>query len=184
MSAWGSSLASSSGKIPIRIKNFLVARIVEFYQAKALRMDPHPVDIHVGSRLRLARTFRKLSQSALAKSIGVTFQQVQKYETGANRVSASRLVELAAALEIDVAFFFQDLPRDVDPGATQALRGPQPNAIDTEIAVELACVSDVHLKRILLALMRQLARKWQEAQKPTSPIADPEGDTVDADMLL
>jgi transcriptional regulator with XRE-family HTH domain len=140
-------------------------------------MDPHPVDIHVGKRLRLARAFRQLSQSSLGRSVGVTFQQVQKYETGANRVSASRLVEFATVLEIDVAFFFQDLPRTAQPS-----HAPQPSAVDTEIVIELACLRDVQLKRVLLAFIRQLARKWAKVQQPTPPLADPEGNTIEVDI--
>jgi len=68
-----------------------------------------PVDVHVGARLRALRAERGLTQSALGAKAGVTFQQVQKYECGANRVSASRLWALAGALEVDVAYFFAGL---------------------------------------------------------------------------
>jgi transcriptional regulator with XRE-family HTH domain len=67
---------------------------------------PHPIDRHVGARLRLRRMQKGLSQSALAHAIGVTFQAVQKYESGDIRVSASRLYEIAKFLETDIGFFF------------------------------------------------------------------------------
>jgi len=67
---------------------------------------PHPIDRHVGARLRLRRMQKGLSQSALAQAVGVTFQAVQKYESGDIRVSASRLYEIAKFLETDVGFFF------------------------------------------------------------------------------
>jgi transcriptional regulator with XRE-family HTH domain len=67
---------------------------------------PHPVDIHVGRRLRLKRTILGLSQEAVGKEIGVTFQQIQKYERGINRMGASRLYDFAKALGVTVSYFF------------------------------------------------------------------------------
>lgn len=67
------------------------------------------VDAHVGRRIRLLRGLRKYSQEKLAKALGITFQQVQKYERGANRVGAGRLYELAQILEVPVGFFFDEL---------------------------------------------------------------------------
>lgn len=69
---------------------------------------PHPVDIQVGSRLRLRRTLLGLSQDAIAKAIGLTFQQVQKYETGRNRISCSKLSQFARILDVPPAWFFED----------------------------------------------------------------------------
>lgn len=71
---------------------------------------PNPVDIHVGGRIRLRRTLLGLSQEKLAQGLGLTFQQIQKYERGANRVGASRLYQLAQVLDVPVAFFFDDMP--------------------------------------------------------------------------
>jgi transcriptional regulator with XRE-family HTH domain len=70
---------------------------------------PNPIDVHVGARVRLRRTPLGISQTALAETIGLTFQQVQKYEKGTNRVSSSRLVDVANALEVDVSYFFQEM---------------------------------------------------------------------------
>jgi transcriptional regulator with XRE-family HTH domain len=69
----------------------------------------HPVDAHVGKRMRQRRWMLGVTQPQLADRIGITFQQVQKYEAGLNRVSASRLWEIAEALEVDVRFFFEGL---------------------------------------------------------------------------
>jgi len=71
--------------------------------------SPNPVDVHVGGRLRLRRTLLGLSQEKLGDAIGLTFQQVQKYERGANRIGASRLHQLSQVLEVPVAFFFEGL---------------------------------------------------------------------------
>ena len=69
----------------------------------------HPVDIHVGKRIKEIRTVRGLTQSNVADHLGISFQQLQKYETGANRVSASRMFELSKLLDITPAFFFEGL---------------------------------------------------------------------------
>ena len=72
--------------------------------------DPNPIDIHVGGRVRLRRTLLGMSQEKLGEAIGLTFQQVQKYERGANRIGASRLFDLAQVLDVPVSFFYDDLP--------------------------------------------------------------------------
>lgn len=66
----------------------------------------HPVDVHVGKRIRHRRWLVGVTQQQLAEKVGIKFQQIQKYETGANRVSASRLWDIAESLEVDVSFFF------------------------------------------------------------------------------
>jgi len=70
---------------------------------------PNPVDLHVGGRVRMRRKLLGVSQEQLADSLGLTFQQVQKYERGANRVSASKLYEIARTLQVPVSFFFDGL---------------------------------------------------------------------------
>lgn len=74
----------------------------------------HVVDSHVGKRIRQRRWLVGMTQQKLAECVGIKFQQIQKYETGANRVSASRLWDIADALEVDVAFFFEGLKSDQD----------------------------------------------------------------------
>lgn len=69
----------------------------------------HPVDVHVGKRVRHRRWLIGMTQQQLAEQVGIKFQQIQKYETGANRVSASRLWDIAEALDVPVAFFFEGL---------------------------------------------------------------------------
>ena len=72
-----------------------------------------PVDIHVGGRIRLRRTLLGMSQERLGESLGLTFQQVQKYERGANRVSASRLYDLGRVLSVPIQFFYDDMTPEV-----------------------------------------------------------------------
>jgi transcriptional regulator with XRE-family HTH domain len=86
----------------------------------ALKLDtPNPIDIRVGSRVRLRRNMLGLTQESLGEAIGLTFQQVQKYERGANRIGASRLYALSQALDVPVSFFFDD----IDPVRAPAIPG-------------------------------------------------------------
>ncbi|OIR09184.1 transcriptional repressor DicA [mine drainage metagenome] len=74
---------------------------------------PNPIDVHVGARVRLRRTLLGMSQEKLGEAIGLTFQQVQKYERGANRIGASRLFDLSRVLDVPVSFFYDDMATDV-----------------------------------------------------------------------
>ena len=95
---------------------------------------PNPIDVHVGARIRLRRTLLGISQSALAETIGLTFQQVQKYEKGVNRVSSSRLVDMANALDVTVSYFFENMPAGVGAQTPSALlkAGQRPTTIDNK----------------------------------------------------
>jgi transcriptional regulator with XRE-family HTH domain len=74
---------------------------------------PNPIDVHVGARVRLRRTLLGMSQEKLGEAIGLTFQQVQKYERGANRIGASRLFDLSRVLDVPVSFFYDDMSDDI-----------------------------------------------------------------------
>ncbi|MFN3859035.1 MAG: helix-turn-helix domain-containing protein [Caulobacter sp.] len=78
---------------------------------------PHPIDVHVGRRIRQRRKAMSVTQERLADELGLTFQQVQKYERGANRVSASKLYEIATALETGIEYFFEGL---TDPSTAKS----------------------------------------------------------------
>jgi transcriptional regulator with XRE-family HTH domain len=84
---------------------------------------PSPVDVHVGARLRLHRRLLGMTQTLLAEAIGLTFQQVQKYEQGTNRVSSSRLYDLAQVLDVPVEFFFEEMPAAVAASSPPQNRG-------------------------------------------------------------
>ncbi|WP_158967798.1 helix-turn-helix domain-containing protein [Chachezhania sediminis] len=77
----------------------------------------HPVDIHVGKRVRHRRWLIGMTQQQLAEQVGIKFQQIQKYETGANRISASRLWDIADALDVPVSFFFEGLEEEAKQSA-------------------------------------------------------------------
>lgn len=74
---------------------------------------PNPIDVHVGSRVRLRRTLLGMSQERLGEALGLTFQQVQKYERGTNRIGASRLYDLSRVLDVPVSFFYEDMTDEV-----------------------------------------------------------------------
>lgn len=114
------------------------------------------IDIHVGQRLRLARILRGLSQDELGKEVGVTFQQIQKYERGTNRVSAGRLVALAKALDLEILFFFQDL-EDVQTGDQKALPLHALSEEDFDIVDALTKIDNSKLKRTLIKLISEIA---------------------------
>ncbi len=78
---------------------------------------PSPVDVHVGARLRVRRTLLGMSQTTLGDAIGLTFQQVQKYENGRNRISASRLFDLSRLIDVPIQYFFDDMPTAVAAGS-------------------------------------------------------------------
>lgn len=89
---------------------------------------PNPIDIHVGGRVRLRRMLLGFSQEKLGDALGLTFQQVQKYERGANRIGASRLFDLSRVLDVPVSFFFDDMPEEKggDGSAQPAVPGLAP----------------------------------------------------------
>ncbi len=88
------------------------------------RGGPNPIDIHVGSRLRLRRNLLGLTLQTLAKAVGVTYQQLQKYEWGVNRIGASRLFNLSHVLDVPISFFFDDLsPAAAGAGRKRRAKG-------------------------------------------------------------
>jgi len=91
---------------------------------------PHPVDVHVGKRIRHRRWLVGVTQQQLAEKVGIKFQQIQKYETGANRVSASRLWDIAESLEVDVSIFFAGME---STDADAAPQGAEQSAVPTDL---------------------------------------------------
>jgi len=90
-----------------------------------MKKSPNPIDVHVGSRVRLRRMMVGMSQERLGERLNLTFQQVQKYEKGANRIGASRLFAISKILDVPVEFFFQDMPdaiADVSPEKSAGMK--------------------------------------------------------------
>ena len=133
---------------------------------------PNPVDIQVGSRVRLRRNMLGLSQEKLGEAIGLTFQQVQKYERGANRIGASRLHELSRVLDVPVAFFFDDTDPVRAPAIPAGFAEPTAEAFDSDPlrrpeTIELVdayfAIEDAAVRRRLLDLAKALAA---ESERP------------------
>lgn len=94
---------------------------------------PHPVDVYVGRRLRLKRTILGMSQESVGKQIGVTFQQIQKYERGINRMGASRLFDFAKALGVNISYFFEGYgDYAIEDGSVLAMAEPDAPGFEHE----------------------------------------------------
>jgi len=133
-----------------------------------LAPTPHPVDAHVGARLRARRTVLGMSQERLGEALGLTFQQVQKYERGTNRISASRLYELSLVLDVPVGFFYEDYAPLADAGRAAPAAGYAAAALQRE-ALELMSVlqriADPESRRKLLNLAATIADAYFPPEK-------------------
>ena len=123
---------------------------------------PNPVDLYVGSRIRLRRKFLGLSQTDLAEALGLTFQQVQKYERGSNRISASKLFETGKALKAPVAYFFDGYAGHQDKGFEESSKEQGVSAFlriseGVEMAEAFPRVRSPKHRRSVLSLVRSLA---------------------------
>ena len=121
---------------------------------------PHNVDVHVGSRIRLRRKLYGVSQEKLADALGLTFQQVQKYERGRNRVSASKLYETARFLEVPITYFFEGLSGAVPEGGQmdgeRSVSGFLGTREGLELAQQFTRITRTVLRRRILDLVRAL----------------------------
>ena len=144
--------------------------------------EPNPIDVHVGNRVRMYRTLRGLSQEKLGEALGLTFQQVQKYEKGMNRIGASRLWDISQVLDTPVAFFYEGIseeteslsPRHVftEPDADYSSRVSQISAqadndpLSRKESLELVRsyyrIPDREIAHKLLDLMKSLAFEVEE----------------------
>ena len=125
---------------------------------------PNPVDVHVGSRVRLRRMLLGMSQERLGDSLGLTFQQVQKYEKGVNRISASRLFQIVKILDVPVQFFFEEAPQ-IDGPAVKGMGEPESETFIQEFlysreGLELnrafVKISDPKVRKSIVDLVRAL----------------------------
>ena len=127
---------------------------------------PHPIDVHVGGRVRLRRTMVGMSQDKLADSLGLTFQQIQKYEKGVNRIGASRVFEISRILGVPIQFFFDDYDADTGRSYGFAEAGPDDGAAMMELlnspeGVQLckhfASITDPKIRKRVLELVKSLS---------------------------
>ncbi|MDD3030041.1 MAG: helix-turn-helix transcriptional regulator [Alphaproteobacteria bacterium] len=126
--------------------------------------NPDPVDVHVGARLRMRRNLVGLSQEQLGKSLGLTFQQIQKYERGINRMGSSRLFQIAKTLSVPVAYFFEDIPISLTAPEGFA-EGAQEPLEDNAGANEKKSDYDILRRRETLELIRAYYRIQDDKQR-------------------
>ena len=132
---------------------------------------PNPIDVHVGGRIRMRRNMLGMSQERLGESLGITFQQVQKYEKGTNRVGASRLQDIASILNTPVSFFFEDAPnKDPSSQPVRAEEGPNAFALEFCTSTEglmlnraFVKISNPKVRRRIIDLVRTLAQDEDDA---------------------
>lgn len=145
---------------------------------------PSPIDVHVGSRIRLRRTLLGMSQERLGEALGLTFQQVQKYERGVNRVGASRLFDLSRALDVPISFFFDDMsdalaatygtqPQRRVAGFAEAQHGFGGDILNQRETLELVRayyrITDAALRKRVFELIKSMGP--QEALSPQPDLA-------------
>jgi transcriptional regulator with XRE-family HTH domain len=125
---------------------------------------PNPIDKHVGSRVRMRRMMLSMSQEKLGGALGLTFQQVQKYEKGTNRIGASRLQQISHILQVPVAFFFEGAPTSHPPGGGMS-EAPSPSYVSDFLATSdgLALtkafmeIKEPKLRRRIVDLVEEIA---------------------------
>tara|TARA_R100000005_G_scaffold96636_1_gene85394 strand:- start:18515 stop:18940 length:426 start_codon:yes stop_codon:yes gene_type:complete len=136
-------------------------------------MANHPVDVHVGSRLRMRRTLLGLSQQKLGERLSLTFQQIQKYERGANRIGASRLFELSRILDVKPAYFFEEMP-EAGTNAVAGL-GEPPDEFEHDFlgkreTLELVRayykIDNLEIRKRLFDVIKALAAEGGETRDP------------------
>lgn len=125
---------------------------------------PNPIDVHVGSRIRLRRNMLGISQEKLGDSLGITFQQIQKYEKGTNRVGASRLQAIASILNAPVSFFFEGAPGEdgsPNPGLAEEGSAYVTDFLNSSEGIQLnrafIKINDPKVRRKVLDLVKALA---------------------------
>ncbi|MEP0321640.1 helix-turn-helix domain-containing protein [Bauldia litoralis] len=136
----------------------------------AIKKTPNPIDIHVGSRVRLRRMMLGMSQEKLGESLGITFQQIQKYEKGTNRIGASRLQNIARVLSVPVSFFFEDAPGGEPEAGGMAEQQSASYVVDflsssegIQLNKAFVTIKDAKLRRKVIDLVRAIAGSEDES---------------------
>ena len=143
----------------------------QYQQSRGRTPDgqPNPVDVHIGDRIRRRRKLLGLSQEKMAEELGLTFQQVQKYEKGFNRVSASRLWDFSQILQVDINFFFEDMSPEIAQQSPRRLRAeinhvedkilqtsPERTSEAQELLHHYFKLKNPEISKIILALLQNL----------------------------
>ena len=152
----------------------------ELYETQGRK--PNPVDVHVGSRVRYRRMIIGMSQEKLGERMNLTFQQIQKYEKGTNRIGASRLFQLSKILEVPVGYFFEDaFANSVPSSPLQGMREPEQEAVlldflnsreGLDLNRAFAKIHDPKVRRRVIDLVRALSEEKPEAKESQTVIED------------
>src|SRR5262245_24318233 len=141
----------------------------------------HPVDVHVGARMRQRRTLLGMTQSKLGDAVGLTFQQIQKYERGSNRIGSSRLYEFAKVLNVPVSHFFEEMPANALVGRPMSGRGRKGFG---EAGTPFEQEKDPLIKRETLELVRSYYKiREARVRKRIFEMVKAVGVASDADLL-
>ncbi len=131
-----------------------------------INKQPHHVDVHVGGRVKQRRLLRGLSQEQLGTSLGLTFQQVQKYEKGTNRISSSRLWEIATILGVPISFFYDGLKEKANSSGLEGAQDPFVSAASSTEGLKLnryfTQIIDPQIRHKVLELVKTLAKASQK----------------------
>src|SRR5262245_25124970 len=133
--------------------------------AKPKTRGPNPIDVHVGSRMRMRRMMLSMTQQGLAKAFGLTFQQVQKYEKGMNRMGSSRLQQAAHVLGVDIPFFFEGAPVAAADKHAPKTAAPSPDYVNEFVSTHEGLrlikafmhIDNSAMRRSIVALVEELA---------------------------
>lgn len=137
--------------------------MLTFESKESEEMASHPVDVHVGSRLRARRTMLGLSQEELGEAVGITFQQIQKYERGLNRIGSSRLFEFSKILKVNISYFFEELHTDKESDQTEqrASDSSSTNTANNKEVLTLVrafnSITDPQVQKKVLSLIKSLS---------------------------
>lgn len=129
---------------------------------RARRETPEPVDQHVGKRMKARRVGLRISQTDIGKKLGVTFQQIQKYENGSNRIGASNLFKLAGALKVQVSYFFDEMPKSGGRGFAegdqdQLARDPMSEPESIKLVHNFHRITNPGVRQQVFQLVKSLA---------------------------
>ncbi len=159
--AASTTVSATSASSDTKLKLVPPAGANDVSAAQKMAKKPNAIDVHVGGRIRLRRTMLGISQEKLGISLGITFQQIQKYEKGTNRVGASRLQNISTILQVPVSFFFENAPAS-EPLAAAL---PETNELMASIAssegialnTAFAKIRDPKVRHKLVELVKALA---------------------------
>ena len=153
MGMWSETIARGASRMPKQ------KRQRKSSGRMASKGYPNPIDVHVGARIRLRRTLLGISQVTLAEALGLTFQQVQKYEKGVNRVSSSRLVDMAHVLDVSIPYFFDEMSAGVSGQTPSALMRTKQRPENEQEADPLARRETLELVRAYYRITDPTVRK-------------------------